>query len=111
MKLSVSLRDARVEDFPGRRVWTLLDPSNVGSIGFIMGLITYYSGCVVQPHTHQDQEGLYVLKGKGRATVDGTTVDLEPGVALYIPRGATHSVSNPYDEPLEAVLAHAPVCD
>jgi len=110
MKLSARLSEARVESYPGRTVRTLLDPDGTGTRSFVMGVITYLPGCVVEPHTHDDQEGLYVTRGRGRAKIGDEVVGLEPGVAVYIPKGVVHSVTNEYEDPLEAVLAHAPVC-
>ncbi len=111
MKISVRLKEAKVEDYPGRRIKTLLDPSTVGSSGFILGVITYLPGCTVEPHTHDDQEGIYVMKGRGKAKIGGESIELEQGVAFYIAKRVTHSVMNPFDEPLEVVFSHAPVCN
>jgi len=110
MRISVKISEAKIEEYPGRKVSTLLDPSTVGSSDFVMGVITYFPGCAVEPHAHDDQEGIYVLSGRGTARIGSESVELEPGVAIYIPKGVTHSVSNHFNEPLHAVLAHAPVC-
>ncbi len=111
MKVSVRLDEVNAVDFPGRQLKTLLESSTVGSVGFTMGVIRYLPGCVVEPHTHDDQEGIYVMKGKGKARIGEEDIDLGPGVAFYIAKGARHSVRNPFDEPLEVVFCHCHLCD
>ena len=108
MTVSARLSEARVERYIGRTIRTLLDPKAMGTSGLTLGVITYQPGCIVEPHSHDDQEALYVLKGRGKAKVGDESIKLEPGTAVYIPRGITHSVSNLSAKPIEAVLVHAP---
>jgi quercetin dioxygenase-like cupin family protein len=45
--------------------------------------------------THQHPEGnhvLYIVSGRGTATVDGQPVSLKPGVLVHIPHGIVHSI-------------------
>jgi mannose-6-phosphate isomerase-like protein (cupin superfamily) len=41
-----------------------------------------------QPHT--EDELYYVLKGRARFTSGEVTVDIEPGLALFVPAGERH---------------------
>jgi quercetin dioxygenase-like cupin family protein len=109
MTVSARLSKARVERYTGRTIRTLLDPRATGTSGLTLGIITYQPGCNVEPHSHDDQEALYVLKGRGKAKIGDESIRLEPGTAVYIPRGMTHSVSNSSAKPIDAVLIHAPV--
>jgi quercetin dioxygenase-like cupin family protein len=111
MSVARGAKDAREEKYPGRTIRTLLDPKTVGTDGLVLATITYDPGCEVEPHTHDDQEAIYVIEGRGRAKVGDESVELEPGTAVYIAKGVTHSVVNPNDEPIEAVLVHAPARD
>jgi len=111
MRLCVRLSESRVEQYPGRTIRTLLDPESTGTSGLILGVITYLPGCAVEPHSHEDQEGIFVVKGRGMAKIGSEVVDIEAGTAIYIPKGVTHSVTNPADEPIEAIVVHAPLCD
>jgi len=111
MRLCVRLSESRIEQYPGRTIRTLLDPKSTGTSGLILSVITYLPGCAVEPHSHEDQESIFVMKGKGTAKIGAELVDIEAGTAIYIPRGVTHSVMNPADEPIEAILVHAPLSD
>jgi len=108
MKVSARLDEARIETFAGRTIKTLLDPGATGTRGLTLGVIIYEPGCIVEPHTHSDQEALYVLKGRGEARIGSETVELRPGTAVYMREGVVHSVVNPSTDPIEAVLIHAP---
>ena len=41
---------------------------------------------------HDDQEGFYVLEGKGYARIDGEVLTMEPGVSFVIPAHTNHSM-------------------
>ncbi len=52
-------------------------------------------GGVPIPHSHDGyEETIYGVDGVLTWTVDGTPVDVGPGEALCIPRGAVHSFAN-----------------
>jgi quercetin dioxygenase-like cupin family protein len=45
--------------------------------------------------THRHEDGnhvLYIVSGRGTATVDGKAIALKPGLLLHIPKGVTHSI-------------------
>jgi len=111
MSVARRVRETEEEVSPGRTIRTLLDPRTVGTKGLILATITYEPGCALEPHSHEDQEGIYVIAGRGKAKVEDEDIDLEPGMAIYIGKGVTHSVVNPNAVPIEAVLMHAPVCE
>jgi quercetin dioxygenase-like cupin family protein len=47
------------------------------------------------PHSHDAfEETIYVLEGVTTWTVDGRTVDIAPGEAFCVPRGAVHGFDN-----------------
>jgi len=110
MSVARRVRETEEEAYPGRTIRTLLDPRTVGTKGMVLATISYKPGCTVEPHSHEDQEGIYVILGRGKAKVGAEDIDLEPGTAIYIGRGVTHSVVNPNSAPIEAVLVHAPIC-
>ena len=57
-------------------------------------------------HIHdQGDEIFYVAKGTGIAHLDGTDYSIGPGDVIFIPRGAVHQMSNPFnDETLVVVF-------
>jgi mannose-6-phosphate isomerase-like protein (cupin superfamily) len=58
-------------------------------------------------HAGADQ-WLYVISGRGEATVDGRTAGLEPGQLLLIEAGEHHEIRNTGDDPLVTVNVYAP---
>ncbi|MBA2563829.1 MAG: cupin domain-containing protein [Gemmatimonadetes bacterium] len=58
-------------------------------------------------HEEADQ-WLFVVSGKGKATIEGTDVDLEPGSLVLIEAGERHEISNTGDEPLRTINVYAP---
>jgi quercetin dioxygenase-like cupin family protein len=45
--------------------------------------------------THRHEDGshvLYIVSGRGTASVEGKPVELKPGVIVHIPKGVTHSI-------------------
>jgi quercetin dioxygenase-like cupin family protein len=60
-------------------------------------------------HSHDAfDETIYGLEGVSRWTVGGTTTDVEPGAAVYVPRGVVHSFDNPHDIEARALAVVTP---
>lgn len=49
-------------------------------------------GTGAQPHSHPNEQWIYVLQGVMRVTIDGTTLDAAAGSAVYVPSNALHEV-------------------
>ena len=52
-----------------------------------------------QKHAHR-AEHWFVVAGSGHVTLDGSEVPVAPGVAVDVPRGAAHRITNTGDSPL-----------
>ena len=70
--------------------------------------ITYVSLAKLQPglsyekHSHADHEEIYyIIGGKGKIELDGEVARFRDGDAIYIPRRASHSITNDGDEMVE----------
>jgi quercetin dioxygenase-like cupin family protein len=60
-------------------------------------------------HSHdQFEETIYGLQGVLTWTVDGTPIDVGPGQALCIPRGAVHRFDNHSHESVKALCVMSP---
>ncbi|HYM48971.1 MAG TPA: cupin domain-containing protein [Candidatus Limnocylindrales bacterium] len=63
-------------------------------------------------HAHPDaDEVLYVIAGRGVFTADGVSRDVQPGMALFAPRGCLHALTGQGPGMLEVVGAMAPPID
>ena len=49
------------------------------------------AGTGAEPHSHPNEQWIYILEGTFRATVGGQAVEATPGSVLYIPSNTIHS--------------------
>ena len=71
-----------------------VDPRRSGS-AFAMGTESLAPGAAIPVHRHLSQdEVLFIHKGQGRATLEGTSMTVLPGIMLYVPRNAWHGLRN-----------------
>ena len=59
-------------------------------------------------NAHDGDQWLYVVSGRGRATVEGQAQELSPGTLLLIAAGERHEVRAEGDEPLRTVNIYTP---
>jgi quercetin dioxygenase-like cupin family protein/sugar phosphate isomerase/epimerase len=72
-----------------------------------LGLVTIHPGRSNGLHRHpDDQEVLYVQRGRCRHICGEQTVLLEAGDVLFIPAGQAHGATNIGEEPLELVVTY-----
>ena len=57
----------------------------------IVGLMRMKAGTGAEPHSHPNEQSIYILEGTFRAVVDGKPVEAKPGSVLYIPANTIHS--------------------
>ncbi len=55
---------------------------------------------IVTPHTHDVEETIFYIEGKGTARVGEREIKVKPGTMLVIPPGAVHSSIREGLEPL-----------
>jgi mannose-6-phosphate isomerase-like protein (cupin superfamily) len=66
-------------------------------------------GAAVGRHFHAaTEEVYYITAGRGRMTVGSETREVGPGDAVYIPRGAAHTLANTGAEPMTILLVCGP---
>jgi len=63
-----------------------------------VGIMTLPAGQSSLPHTHPNEQWIYILTGNLTATVDGQESEVGPGQLIYIPANVVHSVSISPDE-------------
>lgn len=67
------------------------------------------AGLPAPPHSHDAyEETVYGLSGISTWTVDGVVIEVRPGQALCIPRGAVHAFANHHAEATKALLTLSP---
>ena len=64
---------------------------------------------VPPPHSHSNNEEIvYVMEGTLRYSVGSESRDLTPGQTMHTPRGVVHGFSNPFDDPVRALIVLSP---
>ena len=68
-------------------------------------LMCLAKGSDISEHTSTREAAVTVLKGKGVFVLDGKKIKMEPGVFIFMPKNAPHSLSA--DEDLAILLSLA----
>jgi quercetin dioxygenase-like cupin family protein len=58
----------------------------------IVGLMRMPAGTGAQPHSHPNEQWIYILEGSLIGTVGDQTIEAKPGSLIYIPANTVHSV-------------------
>jgi len=78
--------------------------------GFCMGIAYYEKEEYSTPGVHEDQEGFYVLEGRGMAKVGEEEFPVRPGTAFLADAGVPHSIKRaPGSGPVKVLWAHGAV--
>jgi len=82
------------------------DKHNVPEITFTFALI--YPHSQTDKHTHDRPELIYVVSGRGEATLGEETIQLEPDVVFWAEAGEVHQVRNTGDEQMKLATLFIP---
>jgi putative monooxygenase len=106
---SVARSDVAPVELPGREWGLLLGPDNVGATHLTLGFADFPGGSAPLGHVHPtEEEMMYVLSGSGRLISGDQALKLEPGVAVYVPPGVSHSTVADPNEPLRLITVFSP---
>lgn len=101
-------RDEPIKDLEGASRIILIDEKTVNAEDITFGFSRFEAHTSVhKKHSHPHaEEIMYILSGKGVAGVYDTETEVSAGETLWVPRGATHWFSNPFDEPCEFLFIY-----
>ena len=109
MLKAVRREEALVFNLPGRDWYHYIGPETVGTRHITVGWASFPEGSAPPGHIHPTQEEIvYIIAGHGQLISPDSTVDLEPGIAVYIPIGTHHSTVSRGPGPLEMVCSFSP---
>jgi quercetin dioxygenase-like cupin family protein len=57
----------------------------------IVALMRMPAGTGAEPHSHPNEQWIYILEGTFKATIDGKDIEAKPGSLVYIPADVVHS--------------------
>jgi quercetin dioxygenase-like cupin family protein len=82
---------ARVNHILGGPDYSTANGACVEGDRMIVGLMRMPAGTGAAPHSHPNEQWIYILEGTFQAMVGGTEVTATPGSVLYIPADIVHS--------------------
>lgn len=92
-----------------RTIRHLMAPWTTGSTHLWLGLSEVDAGSTSNPHTHPQQEEIFVvLEGHGTISVDGTPVAVRPGSVVLVSPGEEHQLISAANEGLRVLSAVSP---
>jgi quercetin dioxygenase-like cupin family protein len=57
----------------------------------IVGLMRMAAGTGAEPHSHPNEQWIYILEGTFNANVNGKEMTAKPGSVVYVPANTVHS--------------------
>ncbi|MCL1910450.1 MAG: cupin domain-containing protein [Kiritimatiellaeota bacterium] len=84
----------------------------IQATNFSVGLVTLEPSGGQVPWHNQEQEEVYIiLEGVGEMCLGEEVSELRPGMAVQIPSGVFHQLSNKGDTPLKMIYVYGPAGD
>ncbi len=56
----------------------------------IVALMRMKAGTGAEPHSHPNEQWIYIMEGTFRATVGGKPIEAKPGSVIYVPANTLH---------------------
>jgi len=92
---------------PGGQVIIKVDPAKTGSPQIAMG-IQYVEGEIPVHQHEQEEEFLFVHRGRGVVVLGDERVSVQAGTTIYLPPGTWHGVQNTGDGALQVMWVVTP---
>jgi quercetin dioxygenase-like cupin family protein len=103
------MKNQEIIKFGGIEVHYNLDASDTHNALTLFKCVIHPGSKIAAPHYHESfDETVYSLKGTATYTVDGKTIELNPGESLFIPRGVIHAFANKSNEVIEFLCYCSP---
>lgn len=84
---------AKVNHIKGGPAYSTAEGACIEGDRMIVALMRMQAGTGAEPHSHPNEQWIYVLEGTFRAKIDGKEVEAKAGTVLYVPANAIHSGS------------------
>ena len=82
---------AKVNQLQGGPDYSTAQGAVVEGDKMIVGLMRMAKGTGAQPHSHPNEQWIYLIEGACRFTIDGKSFDARAGDVVYVPSNAVHS--------------------
>ena len=82
---------AKVNHIRGGPDYSTANGACVEGDRMIVGLMRMPAGTGAEPHSHPNEQWIYILEGVFHAIVGGKAIEANPGAVIYIPADVVHS--------------------
>jgi quercetin dioxygenase-like cupin family protein len=82
---------ANVNHILGGPDYSTANGSCVEGERMIVGLMRMPAGTGAEPHSHPNEQWIYILEGTFHATIGGAAIEAGPGSVIYVPADVMHS--------------------
>jgi quercetin dioxygenase-like cupin family protein len=83
---------AKIDKVQGGPDYSTAVGSCVEGDRMIVALMRMPAGTGAEPHSHPNEQWIYILEGTFRAKIGDNDIEARPGTVLYIPSNTVHSV-------------------
>lgn len=109
MVIFIDENESRWEQHADRRSVDLIVPGvTPARAGLSLGVAVWTEPEFGPLQSHDDQEAVYCVSGKGVIRIGEEEYDIYPGLAFYIGKGVPHSTRRTGPEGVKIVYVHAP---
>jgi quercetin dioxygenase-like cupin family protein len=81
----------KLNSIKGGPAYSTAEGSCVEGDRMIVALMRMAAGTGAEPHSHPNEQWIYILEGTFRAKIGDKSVEAKPGSVLYIPADMVHS--------------------
>jgi quercetin dioxygenase-like cupin family protein len=81
----------KLNPIKGGPAYSTAEGSCVEGDRMIVALMRMAAGTGAEPHSHPNEQWIYILEGTFRAMIGNKAVEAKPGSVLYIPADMVHS--------------------
>ena len=82
---------ASVNHIQGGPDYSTANGSCVEGDRMIVGLMRMPAGTGAAPHSHPNEQWIYILQGVFHAEIGGKAIEAKPGSVIYVPANVVHS--------------------
>src|SRR5260221_12563782 len=82
---------AKLSSIKGGPAYSTAEGSCVEGDRMIVALMRMKAGTGAEPHSHPNEQWIYVLEGTFHADIGGKEIDVKPGSVVYIPANTVHA--------------------
>jgi len=61
---------------------------------FRVHITRFQPGAGADPHTHEWEHAMYIMKGTGKVVIEGEEAIVKPGMLAFVPKNGVHSIYN-----------------